>query len=324
MNKPLTLEKVVSQYIEEKRSLGFKYDKNEQILNRFIRLAEQEGYTKPQLDEALVKIWISKTAYETEKNRQYRIGVIRGLADYMIRLGYQAYVYSVKPRIFQNDIYEPHIFTNDELAELFQSAAKMSDIEKYPFRSMQYTLILKMLYSTGMRSSELMQLKKNDVDLDTGILHIRETKFKKERFIPLNETILQQSQNYDRYIRSYEQWQQSEHFFFNSQGTSLKDIYHPYRLILKTAGISHGGRGKGPRVHDLRHTFAVHCLRNWVRNGKDLTTALPYLSAYMGHSGIRSSQYYLRLTAELYPDIVNTLDVDYGWVIPEVDIDEDN
>ena len=74
--------------------------------------------------------------------------------------------------------------------------------------------------------------------------------------------------------------------------------------------------------HTLRHTFTVHCLRNWVRKGVDLSASLPYLSAYMGHTGIRSSQYYLRLTAELYPDITCVLDNDYGWVIPEVHADE--
>ena len=89
------------------------------------------------------------------------------------------------------------------------------------------------------------------------------------------------------------------------------------------AGISHGGRGHGPRVHDLRHTYAVHVLRKWVRGGVDLTTALPYLSAYMGHSGIRSSQYYLRLTAELYPDITCALEQEFGWMIPEVCYEDD-
>ena len=83
-----------------------------------------------------------------------------------------------------------------------------------------------------------------------------------------------------------------------------RTIYAYFRRFLWEVGISHGGRGKGPRVHDLRHAFAVHCLKRWVRNAVDLTVALPYLSAYLGHEGLKGTQRYLRLTSELYPDIV--------------------
>lgn len=318
MNQPENLADIVAQYIEEKRAIGFNYSKNEQVLKRVINLADQLGYSGVRLDRELVRVWCTKTSYETESNHQHRISILRGLAEYMSRLGYPAYIYLDKPYKSYGSTYQPHIFTNEELSKLFLASENLINTSPYPFRSRQYVLILKMLYSTGMRSSELMHLKKDDVDLQSGILHIQEAKFNKERFIPLDHEMLQQSRDYDTYIRSFVKWGGSEYFFFNSEGHMLKDIYHPFRKILRMAGISHGGRGSGPRVHDLRHTFAVHCLRNWVRAGKDLTVCLPYLSVYMGHSGIRSSQYYLRLTAELYPDIVKALDNDYGWIIPEV------
>jgi len=118
----------------------------------------------------------------------------------------------------------------------------------------------------------------------------------------------------------YGVWHNTCYLIPNSVGHCYdsNSIYHYFRRILWDAGISHGGRGKGPRLHDFRHTYAVHCLRNWTREGKDLTVALPDLSAYMGHAGARSTQYYLRLTAELYPDIIARLDDAYGWMIPEV------
>ena len=79
------------------------------------------------------------------------------------------------------------------------------------------------------------------------------------------------------------------------------------------------GQGYGPRVHDLRHVFAVHCLKRWVVEGVDLTAALPYLSTYLGHTGLKGTQRYLRLTAELYPEIVSTVEAKFGEIIPEVD-----
>jgi len=318
MTSSENLRDIVANYIEEKRALGYKYDKNEQVLYRLLKLAEQQGYSQPQLTPKLVDFWCRKTAYETESNHQHRIGVVRGLAQYMNRLGYPAYIDTSKGAISHGSNFKPYIFSNAELAKIFLAAEEIPNTKSYQFRSSQINLILKTLYSTGMRSSELRNLKKDDVDLTFGILHIYGAKFNKERFIPLDETLLQHFREYDRYMCGYAVWKNAEFFFVNSIGRKHKDIYHPYRDVLNLAGISHGGQGKGPRIHDFRHTFAVHCLRNWVRAGKDLTVALPYLSAYMGHAGIRSSQHYLRLTAELYPDIVTTLKHDYGWMIPEV------
>ena len=77
-------------------------------------------------------------------------------------------------------------------------------------------------------------------------------------------------------------------------------------------------RRKSKRLDFLRHTYSVHCLRNWVKAGMELTTAMPYLSAYLGHSGIRGTQRYLRLTAELYPDILKRTEEKFSWVVPEV------
>ena len=97
---------------------------------------------------------------------------------------------------------------------------------------------------------------------------------------------------------------------------SERTIYEYFRRFLLEAGISHGGRGKGPRVHDLRHTFAVHCLKRWVRAGVHTAVTLPYLSAYLGHAGLKNSQRYLRLTADLHPDISSRMDELYGALIP--------
>lgn len=318
MNSLITLQDIAVDFIAEKRAIGYKFDKAEQILNRLIKRAEQNGYIQPQLSREVVEFWCEKTAYESESNHQHRISIVREMAKYMDRLGYSAYIYTKKGSISLGSYFKPYIFSNIELAKIFSAADEVTNTKSYPFRSDQIKLILKTLYSTGMRSGELTNLKKDDVDLASGILHIYGAKFNKERFIPLDEVLLQQLRNFDWQMSCSDVWKQTQYFFVNSLGQQIKDIYHPYRKVLNLAGISHGGQGKGPRIHDFRHTFAVHCLRNWVRAGKDLTIALPYLSVYMGHTGIRSSQHYLRLTAELYPDIVDALDCAYGSMIPEV------
>ena len=108
-------------------------------------------------------------------------------------------------------------------------------------------------------------------------------------------------------------------FFPNKHGVpySADRAYRHFRKALSVAGISHGGKGKGPRVHDLRHTYAVRVLNRWVQEGKNLTTALPYLAIYMGHEGLKASQHYLRLTATMFPELIRTVEKEYGWIIPE-------
>jgi len=110
------------------------------------------------------------------------------------------------------------------------------------------------------------------------------------------------------------------YFFPSPYGGKYSEvtIYKLFREALWHAGISHLGRGKGPRIHDLRHTFAVNCLKRWVSDGRDLNNALPYLSAYLGHEDIRGSQRYLRLTADLFPNLTSIIENICAYVVPEV------
>jgi len=97
---------------------------------------------------------------------------------------------------------------------------------------------------------------------------------------------------------------------------SLRTVYGLFRKLLLECGIAHAGRGTGPRIHDLRHTFAVHTLLRWYRDGEDLDAKLPLLATYLGHQHLSGTQRYLHLTAELFPEITARLDAVFGEVIP--------
>jgi len=111
----------------------------------------------------------------------------------------------------------------------------------------------------------------------------------------------------------------SPYFFPNKHGVpySSDTAYGLFRRVLTIAGISHGGRRKGPRLHDLRHTYAVRVLNRWVLAGNNLNTALPYLAVYMGHEGLKASQHYLRLTTTMFPELIQIVEQKYGWIISE-------
>lgn len=316
----IPFREIINDFIAEKRAIGYKYIKNEKFLRHVAKLHEQMGYHEPVLTKELVLKWTEKTLYEKESNRLHRISVIRGLAEYMQRMGFDAYFFPFRSVLYKEGTYVPHIYSNKELSDFFTEIDQCNSTETTPFRQIQFSLLFRLLYGTGMRISEVLSLTKDDVDLKAGTVFVKQTKFGKERILPLAGSLINRSKDYAAQMQVYLAWDKSIYFFPNSIGLKYDEgsIYHHFRRYLWRAGISHGGRGKGPRVHDLRHSFAVHCLRNWVREGKDLTNALPYLSTYMGHVGSRSTQYYLRLTAELYPDIIFGLDVAYDWMIPEV------
>ena len=119
-----------------------------------------------------------------------------------------------------------------------------------------------------------------------------------------------------------------EYFFPSAKQKpmTITNTYHNFRRFLWRAGISHGGRGKGPRIHDFRHTFACHCLKKWVEQGKDLTVYFPILKTYMGHDSFKETAYYLRMTADVFPDITIKLEGEFPNIIPilEGDFDETN
>ena len=154
------------------------------------------------------------------------------------------------------------------------------------------------------------------MDLEKGILTIREAKNGRDRLIPLSESLLKLLRDY-RENTAY--WLCDDDFFFPAPDRTIlspNTVYQRFRKLLWNAGIPYNGKGNGPRLHDIRHTFAVHTLQKWVETGEDLTAMLPVLSVFMGHKSMRATSRYLRLTAEVYPDVVRQVENTCAYVIP--------
>ena len=316
---PNNFQQIVADYLQEKRSLGLKYEKEAQVLRRVVVLQKKLNQNMPYLTKETVQKWIERTPWESERNRSQRIGIIRNLGKYMIRMGYAAYVVPDKFAPVQDYTYAPYIFSDHELGIMLTSIDVLSKDSPSDHARVVFPLLFRMLVGCGLRITEALTIEKNDVDLEKGTLLLLNTKNEKERIVPMAESLCEATRKYSFSIQFVRGTNESEYFFPNPEGKpySARTAYGRFRHALRHAGISHGGRGKGPRVHDLRHTFAVRVLNKWVREGKNLTTALPYLSVYMGHVGLKATQHYLRLTAEMFPELVKTVEEAYGWVIPE-------
>jgi len=314
-----TFADVVADYIEEKRATGCHFAKGAQVLRRIVDLQKDTDRGLPCLSAGLLARWIEKTPWENEGNRNQRTSVLRGLGVFMTRMGYDAVAVPQRLVPRADYAYTPYIFSERELGLLLDMVDRLCQSGISSHSDLVLPLVFRILIGCGTRITETLRIEKKDVDLQGGTLLLLNTKNGKERIIPMAGSLTQKCRAYAAKNPLTRGFSSSEWFFPNSEGApyNSRSVYAIYRKALHLAGISHGGRGKGPRLHDIRHTYAVRVLNKWVREGRDLTTALPHLAVYMGHEGLKASQHYLRLTAVMFPHLIKTVEKEYGWIIPE-------
>jgi integrase/recombinase XerD len=301
----------------EKRAVGYKYDAEERILARFEAFCRTEfpGLDTVTQDSAEAWITAARGRGVQPATLQGLAAPVRELARWLGRRGAAAYV--LPPRTLPRPArYVPHIYTDPELADLFAATDRCRYSAEVPFRHLVMPVLFRTVYACGLRVSEARLLRPGDVDIGTGVLQVRDAKGGKDRQVPVSGPLRGRLAGYLARMAGQPGW---DWFFPGATAgrpMTLVNVYHNFRRFLWQARISHGGRGHGPRVHDLRHTFAVNNLRAWFTAGEDVSALLPVLQAYMGHSSISDTAYYLRLTAESYPQIAARVQREYGGIVP--------
>ncbi len=310
-----SLAPFIKSYVDFKRSLGYKYS-DMYTFSSLDRFLFDQSYESLGLSEEILRQWSQLRPNETDVNRYKRIDTIRNLSIYLNGIGYPSYVPMLPKRYTTS--FKPYIFTDDELMRFFEACDNMEYNPSYQSLHHICPALFRLLYGCGLRVSEALSLKREDVNLVDGFIIIHETKNGEERKLPLSESlksVLSQYCNYCR-INAYGQ----DYFFVkrNGERCSSDTIYRRFRKILYCAKISHSGKGHGPRVHDLRHSFSVHSLANMAEQGLDLYYCLPLLSKYLGHKSLAATDGYVRLTADMYPKLINDVNKICAFVFPEV------
>jgi integrase len=307
----------IIDYIQEKKALGYKYELQSQILQRFDNFCRVNFPHETILNQKIMLSWSTQLPGENASTLKMRINNVRLLAKYIVRMGHQAYILpnNYGPKTSK---YEPYIYTKEELKNFFIQTEQCHYSSIVPYRHHVIPVFFRLLYCTGMRLSEARLLKVEDVELTYGVITVKYAKHDKHRLIPVSDDMLERLKIY--YQNVHEPERHNDYFFpgYGKKPMSTWNIGNNFRKFLWKANISHGGRGKGPRIHDFRHTSAVHCLRRWVLKGMNLRAYLPILQAYLGHSSINDTAYYLHLTSDLYPDITSKIENTFGNIIPEV------
>lgn len=302
-------------FILLKRSVGNKYKSEVGILKRFDRYLAWNYPAITGLPKESVTGWCAKQPHEKSANQCSRTSVIRQFAKYLDSIGHTAYIlpnnyYASGPQ------YVPHIYTQEELLRFFAETDKCHFCCECPWRHQVMPVFFRLLFECGLRCSEARLLMVGDVDLEKGCLTIRESKNRNSRLVMISASMLKRLREYEDAIHPFPD--EGAFFFPGAPGMpmTLGNVYKNFRRFLWRAGISH--TGDGPRVHDFRHTFAVYRLKAWSEQGKDLLAMLPVLKTYLGHDSFNETAYYLRMTADVFPDIRMKLEGAFGDIVPDM------
>lgn len=308
---------VIREFLSIKMALGYKYTEGARMLRCFDQFLWENGLKKRALPEQLVKAWTSRRNHESAGTHRARFRLICQLARFMLNHGYDAYCPNdyLEPLAPAQTNFTPHIFTHEEIKRFLRTVDELKPAYNSPLRHLVMPELFRVLYGCGLRVGEVLRLTMADADLEQGVLTIRQSKFRKDRLVPLSPglhfRLMQLCEKLDQ--------QHPASSFFPSQGRrpyTRGGIYQVFRQLLNRSGIVHRGTGNGPRVHDLRHTFAVHRLQEWYEEGIDLASKLPVLAAYMGHRNFYCTQRYMHLTLELSTVLSDQLEQEYGWMVP--------
>jgi integrase len=309
----------LSGFTTMKRNLGFKYRAGEETLARFDRLACELDVDEPVVTKAIYDKWMGLSPYESELSKYHRAVCLNQFLSYFRDLGLKAY--SGELPKYPGCRFIPHIYTHDEMERIFEACDGLRMRIRNPFSPIpSLPCLIRMLYATGIRIGEAVSLPEKNVDLDNNRILLEKTKNGRERLIPIDGSLASVCREYlDHKHRLFGTGHRAGSLFFTSlagEGLKRGTVERRFGEILRKAGIPSQGARKGPRLHDLRHTFACHSFVRLAEEGVDLYCSWPYLASYLGHRSLESTERYVRLTASLYPDLLKDGHTMYMGVIP--------
>ena len=307
----------IQQFIEKKRSIGFVYEHEEWELKHFDQFCCEKGVSELALRRALVMEWGQLRENEFKSTSGSRFSVIRQFGLYLLSLNLEAYLpsnysYSSKRKT--------HVLSDEEIAAVFKIVDQRQPVSSNPdfWRlSLEYKIILRLIYCCGLRISEARLLKNQDVDLNRGTLRIMQSKGHKDRLVYLAPDMEQLLLLYHNEIIS--RYKCRTEWFFPGRrpdvpipNTTVDTVFSRFWSRTRFSRCSNK-----PTVHDFRFSFVVYRMNRWAEEGMDLSVMMPYLSRHLGHKSPNETMYYYYLVNDAYRTIAKK-DSIASAVIPEV------
>ena len=297
----MTLHRLIAQYVAFWKGLGSKFEANQTVLNTFCRAVGKDRDIRSVRARQVTTFLDGHGPVTRYWHRKYI--VLRRFFAYAQSRGYLRVspLPTTVPKLPER--FKPYIYSREDLHRLLESAG-FAQSTRFQMDACTFRALLLLLYGAGLRVSEALSLTVDDVDLRQAVIIVRDTKFYKTRVVPLgkelNAVMAEHAQR--RKGAGRRPLNGGAPFFATALGTRLgrRLVERNFQRLRTLAGVNReDGARYQPRLHDLRHTAAVHRLTAWYREGKDVQRLLPLLSTYLGHSSIACTQIYLTVTPDV-------------------------
>jgi integrase len=298
------LRSALERYLGMRKGLGYKYQHQTRRLADFVSFME-----KREAATITTKLALEWATLPPDRHASWalRLSDVRGFARHVANLdpGTEVPPAEMLPSLKRA---KPHVYSDSEINALLAAALALPPEDG--LRRWTYHTLFGLISVTGMRLSEAMNLEHGDVDLAAGVLTIRLTKFGKSRLAPLHPTTCMALQAYVDRRTAHLGARCGPTFFVAERGGRLlyQYVHRVFWRLSREIGLRRPGDRTGPRVHDLRHTFAIRTLLGWYRRGGDVEGKLPALSTYLGHACVRDTYWYLSACPELMQEAARRLD----------------
>ncbi|MGH7761340.1 MAG: tyrosine-type recombinase/integrase [Candidatus Dormibacteraceae bacterium] len=296
------LQEAANNYVTMRRRMGFKFEEAAELLAEFVRYMEENGVSGVTTVAALS--WAQSSGQHPNWWAK-RLSIVRGFASYVACLepGHEVPPHGLIPT--QSHRATPYLYSRNDIARLMLAARAL------PSRWWALTAetAIGLLAVTGMRVGEVVRLDLADIDWELGLVAVRWTKFGKSRSVPLHPTTVAALHHYEISRRRRELPLGTLAFFVSTTGERLRydSLHRTFHRLVRQLGLGTTA-GKCPRVHDLRHTFAVDTILGWYRAGADVAARLHLLSTYLGHIDPMATYWYLSAAPELLALVAERLE----------------
>lgn len=302
-----TLRQAVQEYLTLRRSLGFKLYKAGKLLPAFVKLMEE--HRASYITTKLALAWAQQPSTVQPAEWAHRLSVVRTFARHRSATDPRTQIPPEGLLPYRPKRARPYLYSSKEIGSLLHAALSLP--ARGGLRPWTYHCLFGLLSVTGLRIGEARNLELQDVNLRTGVLTIRSGKFGKSRLIPIHASTRRVLADYlARRDRRWARRPISSYVFVSNWGNQLDGggIRRTFYALSRQIGLRGRSDSHGPRLHDMRHRFAVMTLLRWYRSGKDVERKLPYLSAYLGHVHVSDTYWYLSAWPELMREAMSRLE----------------
>jgi integrase/recombinase XerD len=314
----MALSDLVADLVGLRHAGGYRFKVQERVLRQFADHCRREGYPDGSITKEAVDGFLYGRHLRSSTLRRDQLA-LRQLAAHAQGVAWEAYM-PVATTPVRARHRAPYVLSDDEVRRLF-AAVDSQAMSCFSNKALVDPVLFRVLYGAGLRVSEALNLTLSDVSTHAWTLRIRDAKNGESRTVPITRRLAAILAGY--IAAAHPAPEHGDYLFYSraaGRPVNQATVYMRFRAYLADAGIPHFVGG--PHPHSLRHGFAVTNLRRWAVSGADLSVMVPYLACYMGHADLRGTQYYLRLTADAYPEVMAKAQVRFGYVIPVPSGDE--